>query len=123
MFQTLLDAVRSNLANAIFRIQFIAQPYAQPYAQPAPGPEGAQAPPPAPTAVRAAPAASSAPPRRLQTNREQEEAPGAAGSRPEGGRPLVQDGRDGRRAVSRAERRQQEREARRQKNRTPNGGR
>jgi preprotein translocase subunit SecA len=119
MFQTLLDAVRSNLANAIFRIQFIAQPYAQP----APGPEGAQAPPPAPTAVRAAPAAPSAPPRRLQTNREQEEAPGAAGSRPGGGRPLVQDGRDGRRAVSRAERRQLEREARRQKNRTPNGGR
>jgi hypothetical protein len=107
MFQTLLEAVRSNLANAIFRIQFVAQPYPQPAAGPAPAP--------APVAPPAAPS----PPRRLQTNRAQEAEPGAPGARPGDGRPLVQDGR----ALSRAERRQLEREARRQKNRTPNGGR
>ena len=38
MFQTLLEAVRSSLANAIFRIQFVAQPYPRPRAARGRGP-------------------------------------------------------------------------------------
>ena len=114
MFQTLLEAVRSNLANAIFRIQFVAQPDPSAGAGCARG--GAR---PGAAAPAVAPPAAPSPPRRLQTNRAQEAEPAAPGARPGDGRPLVQDGR----ALSRAERRQLEREARRQKNRTPNGGR
>ena len=121
MFQNLLQEIQSNLANAIFRIQFVAQPYMTPppavgAAPEAPGgalpagdapPAGPAAPTPAPVpaAVRAVPPS---PQRRLTTNRPPE---GDAGAPAGNGRPTVQDGR----VVSRAERRRQEKEARSKK--------
>ncbi|HEX2034076.1 MAG TPA: preprotein translocase subunit SecA [Chloroflexota bacterium] len=121
MFQNLLAAIQANLANAIFRVEFVVQPLAQA------APAGAQAPAaggetsggdgaPSPAAAgaveaqrAAALAASSA--RRLTTNRPPEgESLAGAGTRQ---RPVVEDGR----VLNRAERRRRERDARRHKSR------
>jgi preprotein translocase subunit SecA len=125
MFQNLLQDIQANLANAIFRIQFVAQPIAmQP---PATAPDAASegepgAAPEAPGAPEAAPAPVAAgvpaPPRRLVTNRPVD---GDGGAVPPGagGRPVLVDGR----VVSRAERRRLEKAARRGRNRPSADGR
>ncbi|MGH2350585.1 MAG: preprotein translocase subunit SecA, partial [Chloroflexota bacterium] len=130
LFQNLLEAIQTNLANAIFRIQFFAEPVpaGQPPAQPEAAPVAAGARPngpietsdqtgagvtpldgqPSPAtpslARRAAALAQPSPAsRQLVTNRPADPEPAAGGRR----RPVAQDGR----VLNRAERRRQEREA------------